>query len=457
MVVDRSIVFVTVMMKIGLVFMKKSRIWEIIMFKTLAWKMKFQIPFIGIDGCFLKGPFRGMLMSAVRLDGNNGFYPFTVAVVESETNDSWKWFLDHLHKFLGDTATNMPWTFMSDGQKGILTALSAIFAQAITRRCCKHIYANFRTRWPGVKYKKLFWEAINAYNEEDFKIAMRQIESISQDASNWLMEHPLETWTRHKFDDRVKCDYVTNNHVESFNSWLGNVRAKPITAVFECIRTKLMSKFNKRFQRTTDWTTIVVPKIKRRLNSNISKVGTCELTWPAEVVYEVTDNAKQKSYIVMLGERTCCCREWQVSGVPCMHACAAITTTRVDIEKLCSDFYNKDTYTKTYTPFIHPMRHESMWTEVEKPELDPLEFKRPCGRPRMSRKREDGEAEARKRSTVVQCSVCGHFGHNKRGCQKLLLQKRLQVGQQQQKQLKANQHKALRLHVAPGSRTYKHH
>ncbi|XP_059625409.1 uncharacterized protein LOC132268597 [Cornus florida] len=355
-----------------------------------------------------EGPFGGILMSAIGLDGNNGLYPFVVAVVESETKDSWKWFLDHLHKFLGDTTTtNIPWTFMSDGQKGILTALSEIFPQAITRRCCRHIYANFRTRWPGVKYKKLFWEAVNAYNEEDFKIAMRQIELISQDASIWLMEHPLETWTRHKFDDRVKCDYVTNNHVESFNSWLENVRAKPITAVFECIRTKVMSKFNKRFRRTADWTTTVVPKIKKRLNSNISKAGTCELTWPAEGVYEVTDNAKLKSYIVMFGERTSCCREWQVSGVPCMHACAAITTTRVDIEKLCSDFYNKDTYTKTYTPFIHPMHDESMWTEVDKPELDPPKLKRPCGRPRVSRKREDGEAEAKKRSTIVRCSVSG--------------------------------------------------
>ncbi|XP_059639665.1 uncharacterized protein LOC132282050 [Cornus florida] len=157
--------------------------------------------------------------------------------------------------------------------------------------------------------------------------------------------------------------------------------------------------------------------MKRRLNSNISKAGTCELTWSAEGVYEVTDNAKQKSYIVMLGKMTCCCREWQVRRVPCMHACAAITTTRVDIEKLCSYFYNKDTYTKTYASFIHPMHHASMWTEVDKPELDQPEFKS-CGRPRVSKKKEDGEAEARKMSTVVQCSVCGHFGHNNRGCQK---------------------------------------
>ncbi|XP_059630972.1 uncharacterized protein LOC132273879 [Cornus florida] len=41
-------------------------------------------PFIGLDGCFLKGPFGGILITAVGLDGNNGLYPFAYAVVESE-------------------------------------------------------------------------------------------------------------------------------------------------------------------------------------------------------------------------------------------------------------------------------------------------------------------------------------------------------------------------------------
>jgi len=41
-------------------------------------------PFIGVDGCFLKGPFPGQLLSAVGIDANNGMYPFAYAVVEKE-------------------------------------------------------------------------------------------------------------------------------------------------------------------------------------------------------------------------------------------------------------------------------------------------------------------------------------------------------------------------------------
>lgn len=79
-------------------------------------------PFIGMDGCFLKGPFKGHLLTAVALDGNNGLFPFAFAVVESECKDSWSWFLTHLQTMIGSNR----FTFMSDRQKGILSAIDDI-------------------------------------------------------------------------------------------------------------------------------------------------------------------------------------------------------------------------------------------------------------------------------------------------------------------------------------------
>lgn len=46
-------------------------------------------PFIGVDGCHLKGEFTGQLLTAVGKDGNNGIYPIAFAVVEAETKESW--------------------------------------------------------------------------------------------------------------------------------------------------------------------------------------------------------------------------------------------------------------------------------------------------------------------------------------------------------------------------------
>jgi len=43
---------------------------------------------LGLDGCFLKGPMKGELLSAVGRDANNQIYPIAWAVVEYENKDS---------------------------------------------------------------------------------------------------------------------------------------------------------------------------------------------------------------------------------------------------------------------------------------------------------------------------------------------------------------------------------
>ena len=57
--------------------------------------------FIGLDGCHLKGLYKGVLLSAVSIDANNGIYPLAMCVVESENTDSWVYFMDKLYEQIG--------------------------------------------------------------------------------------------------------------------------------------------------------------------------------------------------------------------------------------------------------------------------------------------------------------------------------------------------------------------
>jgi len=72
---------------------------------------------IGIDGCFLKGPLKGELLSAIGRDANNQIYPIAWAVVEYENKDSWNWFLGHLQKDINIPAGAAGWVFITDQQK----------------------------------------------------------------------------------------------------------------------------------------------------------------------------------------------------------------------------------------------------------------------------------------------------------------------------------------------------
>ena len=73
-------------------------------------------PVIGLDGCHIKGPYPGQLLSAVAVDPNNGWWPIAWAIVEKEATIQWKWFLQLLQADL-EIDNQCHYTFISDQQK----------------------------------------------------------------------------------------------------------------------------------------------------------------------------------------------------------------------------------------------------------------------------------------------------------------------------------------------------
>ncbi|CAN1261691.1 hypothetical protein LINPERPRIM_LOCUS10952 [Linum perenne] len=72
--------------------------------------------FIGLDGCFLKALTGWQLLAAVGIDANDGVYPIAWAIVKTESENSWGWFIELLRKDL-EIPNGPGWTFMSDRQK----------------------------------------------------------------------------------------------------------------------------------------------------------------------------------------------------------------------------------------------------------------------------------------------------------------------------------------------------
>lgn len=74
-------------------------------------------PYIGFDGCHLKNPYGGVLLTAIAQDGDGALFPIAFAVVESENKDSWCFFFAWLSELLDGFPANREWTFMTDRQK----------------------------------------------------------------------------------------------------------------------------------------------------------------------------------------------------------------------------------------------------------------------------------------------------------------------------------------------------
>lgn len=70
-------------------------------------------PIIGVDGCHLKGPHGGILLTAVSVDPNNTLYPIAYSIVSKECRETWEWFLLLLKSDL-QIVQPEKYTFISD-------------------------------------------------------------------------------------------------------------------------------------------------------------------------------------------------------------------------------------------------------------------------------------------------------------------------------------------------------
>lgn len=92
------------------------------------------------------------------------------------------------------------------------------------------------------------------------------IKQINSKAWEYLSKIDKRTWARHTFDPMVKTDHITNNISESFNSWIGELRGKPILMLVDGPRAKLMTRLQTRYQKGRGWESEVPPTIIEKLN-----------------------------------------------------------------------------------------------------------------------------------------------------------------------------------------------
>ena len=76
-----------------------------------------------MDGTFLKGKARGILLTALSMDANDSLYPIAFALVEIENIHNWRWFLEALQASL-DLENGVTVTMMCDMQKVNILGIS---------------------------------------------------------------------------------------------------------------------------------------------------------------------------------------------------------------------------------------------------------------------------------------------------------------------------------------------
>ncbi|XP_070032948.1 uncharacterized protein [Nicotiana tomentosiformis] len=117
------------------------------------------------------------------------------------------------------------------------------------------------------------------------------------------------------------------------------------------------------------------------------------------------------------------CRKWDLTGIPCKDAIAAIWDKKDKINFYVHDCYKMKTYRRVYDFAILPMNGQHMWPKSSNvPHLPPQLVRTSTkGRKQKLRRKEPDEVGAsrtkmkRKQNSLL-CSLYHNAGHNKRTC-----------------------------------------
>ncbi|GMY12353.1 hypothetical protein FCV25MIE_07592 [Fagus crenata] len=87
---------------------------------------------------------------------------------------SWTWFLLQLIKDV-NASSKRTLTFISDEQKGLVLTFEEVFGGMEHRLCVRHMYNNFKKKFPGIHLKDLFWRIASASYEKQWERAMKEL------------------------------------------------------------------------------------------------------------------------------------------------------------------------------------------------------------------------------------------------------------------------------------------
>ena len=297
--------------------------------------------------------------------------------------------------------------FMSDRQKGILNALEQVFPLALKRYCYRHIYANFKMKFPGLLLKKTFWRAYSSPNCTEFNEKMEKLKAISSSGHKWLMEIPIQHWVKHTFPPFTKYAHVTNNMAESFNNWINGYRVMPVVRMLEEIKRKITRLIHTRHEAAKRWNEELPPLVRRKIIEVRMEARGFSVIFGHKNTFEVLENAS-KAFVIDIGNKKCDFGEWQISGLPCKHVICSIDVKRLKVEDYVHNYLKKIVFLGTYQHQFKHVPDETKWPLVLIDNLQPPLVTKFAGRPQNKRKREANEPTTFKRSCSLRCSRCNH-------------------------------------------------
>ncbi|KAG7537163.1 Transposase MuDR plant [Arabidopsis suecica] len=387
-------------------------------------------PLLFLDSADLNSKYQGVMLVATAPDAEDGIYPVAFAVVDSETEDNWVWFLENLKLALADSRTI---TFVADFQNGLKTALPLVFEkQHHHAYCLRHLAEklnmDLKAQFSHEAIRFIlndFYAAAYATQPEAYYRSLENIKSISPDAYAWVIESEPLHWANALFEGE-RYNHMNSTFGVDFYSWVSEAHELPITQMIDELRAKLMQSIYTRQVQSREWVvTTLTPTNEVKLHKEIELARSLQVSAPHvsathNSLFEVHGESIN---IVDISQCDCDCKLWRLTGLPCSHAIAVIECIQKSPYEYCSSYFTVESYRLMYAESINPVPNTTTMMMSEEPPSDgvvsvtpPPTRLTPPGRPK-SKQVEPLDMVKRQ----LQCSNCKGLGHNKKTCKALAL------------------------------------
>ncbi|KAJ9671317.1 hypothetical protein PVL29_025151 [Vitis rotundifolia] len=380
-----------------------------------------------VDAYHLSGPYKDTLLSASALDADDGLYPLAYGVVNTDNDENWLWFLEHLKSILMDRHV----VLVSDRNPSFLSAANKVFGSDYNAHCLNHLKESldyFISSNPvlkmGTDKKKIALKLLNdiayARTADKYEATLGKMRLLKEELYDWVVSTGPEHWANSLFPGR-RWDKIFTSQVESFNRFVQEERDLPVIGFITSHRLKLSELLLRKQSEVAKWETPVGGKIEMKIKENQNLAVGLNHHTISPTNMEVYENGE--TFAVALDMKSCSCREWEMTGIPCRHACCAVTAANTNIYDYVEKCYMKETQEQIYASNMPSVPIHDMPTLSELHGNDPNSLvgsmsilhpppdKRPPGRPR--KKEIDSQLQDKRK---LHCSRCHKAGHNRSTC-----------------------------------------
>ncbi|XP_072090446.1 uncharacterized protein [Arachis hypogaea] len=222
------------------------------------------------------------------------------------------------------------------GMVGLIHAVKEVFPSVHHRFCVWYLWKNFNKQWKDLQLRGLLWDCARCTSQDGFLEIIKKIERVNKDAWEYLNKWPRDSWSRAFFSNAPKIDNICSNACEVFNSRIKEARAKPIITFLEEVRMYAMRSIARNKVKLSSNTMILPPIQRSRLEKIRKESKSWVPMWSGDSEYEKFEvHGWPTNMVVDLGKRLCTCGFWQLSGMPCVHACAALARVGRRPDEFC--------------------------------------------------------------------------------------------------------------------------